>query len=253
MKKEGNLSSKKLGLVGRNIQYSFSPSYFKEKFNLLGLEHISYELFDLSRIEDVLKVFETPHLLGLNVTIPYKQEILSYLDQLSPAAQAIGAVNTIDIKGNKKVGHNTDYIGFSKSIKPLIKEHHKQALILGTGGANKAIQYAIDKLNIPYHMVSRNREKGDYTYNDLNEKIIQDHQIIINTTPLGTFPHIHQMPTINVKYLTSAHLVYDLIYNPEETTLLNKAKQQGATIKNGLEMLQLQADAAWEIWNKCTF
>lgn len=250
MNKKASSNSKKLGLIGRNISYSFSPHYFEKKFKALGLNHLSYDIFDLKKIEEVREVFAIPHLLGLNVTIPYKQEVIPYLDNISPEAESIGAVNTIQIVNRKFIGHNTDYIGFSKSIQPLIQKHHQKAMILGTGGANKAVQFALNQLHIPFTVISRSAEKGDFTYDDLTTAMIQEHTIIINTTPLGTYPNIQKFPKIPIQAINSSHLVYDLIYNPTETTLLNMAKNQGASIKNGLEMLELQADAAWEIWNK---
>ena len=241
---------KTFGLIGKNISYSFSRTYFIEKFKKENIDakYYNFDLEEINQFRDVIK--EMPDLGGLNVTIPYKQEIITFLDDLAPEAREIGAVNTIQIKGNRLIGYNTDYIGFSESIKPLLKSHHNKALILGTGGASKAIAYALKKLDIEYKFVSRSSGKGKLGYDDLSEEVIKDHNIIINTTPVGTFPDVEEYPEFPVENLTKNHLVYDLIYNPEITQLLALAKKQGATVKNGLKMLELQADSAWNIWNK---
>lgn len=241
---------KTFGLIGKNISYSFSRTYFTEKFKKENIDakYYNFDLEEINQFRDVIK--EMPNLQGLNVTIPYKQEIITFLDDLAPEAKEIGAVNTIKVNGNRLIGYNTDYIGFSESIQPLLKSHHNKALILGTGGASKAIAYALKKLGIEYKFVSRSSGKGKLGYDDLSEEIIKDHNIIINTTPVGTFPDVEEYPKFPVKYLTKNHLVYDLIYNPEITQLLALAKKQGATIKNGLKMLELQAESAWNIWNK---
>lgn len=241
---------KTFGLIGKNISYSFSRTYFTEKFKKENIDakYYNFDLEEINQFRDVIK--EMPNLQGLNVTIPYKQEIITFLDDLAPEAKEIGAVNTIKVNGNRLIGYNTDYIGFSESIQPLLKSHHNKALILGTGGASKAIAYALKKLGIEYKFVSRSSGKGKLGYDDLSEEIIKDHNIIINTTPVGTFPDVEEYPKFPVKYLTKNHLVYDLIYNPEITQLLALAKKQGATIKNGLKMLELQAESAWNIWNE---
>jgi len=241
---------KTFGLIGKNISYSFSRTYFTEKFKKENIDakYYNFDLENINQFRDVIK--EMPDLQGLNVTIPYKQEIITFLDDLAPEAKEIGAVNTIKVNGNRLTGYNTDYIGFSESIKPLLKSHHNKALILGTGGASKAIAYALKKLDIEYKFVSRDSGKGKLGYDDLSEEIIKDHNIIINTTPVGTFPDVEEYPKFPIKYLTKNHLVYDLIYNPEITQLLALAKKQGATVKNGLKMLELQAESAWSIWSK---
>lgn len=241
----------KLGLLGKNISYSFSVAYFKKKFEDEKIDNISYENFDIESISlfpDLIK--NSTDLKGLNVTIPYKEAVIPFLDKLSKKAKEIGAVNTIKItKNNKLVGYNTDCYGFKKSIKPFLKPHHKNALILGTGGASKAIAYSLKKLNINYHYVSRNIKNGvDFSYNTLTEDIIKDYQIIINCTPLGTFPNIDICPDIPYKAITKDHILYDLIYNPEETKFLKLGKLQQATTINGLNMLKLQAEKAWSIW-----
>lgn len=238
------------GLIGKNIDYSFSKSYFSAKFEKekINAEYLNFDLRDIKEFRDVIK--ESLNLSGLNVTIPYKQEIITFLDEMSPEAKEIGAVNAINVKGNKLIGHNTDYIGFSESIKPFLKPGHKKALILGTGGASKAVEYAFQKLNIETKFVSRNPGKNKISYQELSEEILQEYTIIVNTTPLGTFPEVMDHPEIPFQFLNKKHLVYDLIYNPAATALLKRAAQQGATTTNGLKMLELQAESAWEIWNQ---
>ncbi len=242
------------GLLGKNISYSFSKGYFTEKFDLLNFSNYEYTNFDLQEISELKIILEENKLTlkGMNVTIPYKESIFEYLNKINKKALKIGAVNTIKItKKGKMIGFNTDYYGFKNSIEPLLKKHHKKALILGTGGASKAIAYALKKLNIKYKFVSRNGDGNDIlTYESLSKKTIEKHTIIINCTPLGTHPNIHDSPNIPYHFITNKHILYDLIYNPAETQFLNKGKKQGATIKNGLEMLELQAEKAWDIWQK---
>lgn len=241
----------KFGLIGRNIDYSFSKTYFTKKFENDGLAH-SYQNFDLSTINEFPEIIRTNEgLKGLNVTIPYKEAVIPFLDKLDKIAKAIGAVNTIKVtKKGKLVGSNTDYYGFQKSITPFIKSHHKKALILGTGGASKAVAYALKCLSITHHFVSRTAsDVVDFTYDTLSDKDIAEHQIIINCTPLGTSPNTNACPQIPYDGITDAHLLYDLIYNPEETKFLTIGKIKGATICNGHNMLELQAERAWEIWN----
>ena len=241
----------KLGLLGKNISYSFSRAYFKKKFTEEKIDNVSYENFDIKDISlfhDLIK--NSSDLKGLNITIPYKEAVIPFLDKLNKKAKEIGAVNTIKItKNNKLIGYNTDCYGFKKSLKPFLKSHHKNALILGTGGASKAIAYSLRKLNIDYHYVSRNIKKDvDFTYSMLTKDIIKQHQIIINCTPLGTFPNIDVCPDIPYEAITKDHILYDLIYNPEETKFLKLGKKHQATIINGLNMLKLQAEKAWSIW-----
>lgn len=249
---EKNVNNKLFGLLGRNISYSFSRGYFTEKFELLGLNNHEYVNFDIDAITDFDEVVDKyqPFLKGMNVTIPYKEEIFPFLHKIDKKAQKIGAVNTIKVtrKGKLK-GYNTDEYGFRKSLKPLLKSHHKKALILGTGGASKAVAYALKKLNITYKFVSRNPKKGDFLYSDVNAKTLQNFTIIINCTPLGTHPNVKICPAISYEFLNEQHLLYDLIYNPAETLFLQKGKEQKAITKNGLEMLELQAEKAWKIWN----
>ncbi|HKJ06069.1 MAG TPA: shikimate dehydrogenase [Flavobacteriaceae bacterium] len=187
---------------------------------------------------------------GFSVTIPYKESIMRYLDELSPEAKEIGAVNCIKINSqNKLVGHNTDYYGFTNAITPLLKKNHKKAMILGTGGASKAIKYALKNMGITFTQVSRKTDNQYLNYNQLTEEILKEYTIIINCTPLGVHPNTEQLPDIPYQYITENHLMFDLIYNPSTTKFLKEGKKQGATIKNGLEMLQLQAEKSWEIWN----
>ncbi len=235
------------GLIGRNISHSFSEKYFSEKFKSENIQNSIYQTFDLKDISEVKKIFETENLKGFNVTIPYKEQIIPYLDELDIEAQKIGAVNCVKIQNGKKIGFNTDAFGFENSLKPLLENHHKQALILGDGGAAKAVKFVLEKLGITYQTVSR---KGNFTYSDLDKTHLEDYQIIINTTPLGTFPDLDSCPEIPYEFLSSAHLVYDLVYNPEKTKFLKLAESKFAKIKNGYEMLVLQAEKSWEIWNQ---
>lgn len=215
---------------------------------VLGLEEYSYENFDINHIEEVVQVFRQDHLKGLNVTIPYKEQIIPYLDELDPKAEKIGAINTIKITEKGLKGFNTDAFGFQKSLEPLLRPHHTKALILGTGGASKAVRFVLEELGIEATYVSRNPKKGQFTYTDLNQKILLEHNIIINCTPLGTSPNIEAKPDIPYQFITKNHLLYDLIYNPAKTTFLALGEAQGATSCNGYEMLVLQAEKAWEIW-----
>lgn len=236
---------KTYGLIGKNINYSFSRDYFNNKFNnenILNSQYINFDIYNLSKLNNI---FNTNN-YGFNVTIPYKETIIPHLDSLDFHAEKIGAVNTIKIENGKKIGFNTDWIGFKKSIEPLLKSYHKKALILGTGGASKAVIYALDQLEIKTLIVSRN---GETKYEDLSKEIIQNHTIIINCTPVGTFPNVDSAPEIPYNFITNNHLAYDLIYNPAETLFLKKCKEKGAVIKNGLEMLEIQAEESWKIWN----
>lgn len=240
---------KNFGLLGKNIDYSFSRGYFKNKFETNKLE-CSYNNFDIETIEGFKKLKTTTQLSGLNVTIPYKQTVIPYLDAIDSEAQEIGAVNTIKIKNGKFTGYNTDHFGFEYSLKPYLKPHHKRALILGTGGASKAVAFALKKLGIPFEYVSRTQSpEVKYTYKTLLAKEISEYQIIINCTPLGTFPDVSKCPRIPYNRITSNHLLFDLIYNPEETLFLKQGKEKNASTLNGLEMLRIQAEKSWEIWN----
>jgi shikimate dehydrogenase len=242
---------KKLGLLGRNISYSFSQNYFNTKFKQEGIDHLfSYENFDIQNIDEFPSILKNnPALIGLNVTIPYKEVIIPFLDELSQDAQKIGAVNTITISAQGKLtGHNTDFFGFNKSLETILEKHHKKALILGTGGAAKAVAFGLSKLNIQSSYVSRNQKENVISYNEIDAVAFEEYQIIINSTPLGTSPKIELFPEIPYEHFTQKHIAFDLIYNPEQTTFLQKAQQQGAIIKNGYDMLVNQANKAWEIW-----
>jgi len=237
------------GLIGYPLTHSFSPAYFTAKFQKEGIDAV-YETFALPSITDFPSLINAyPDLRGLNVTIPYKQTIIPYLDRLSDTAKEIGAVNCIAIKDGRLTGYNTDATGFEKSLVPLLTPAHKRALVLGTGGSSLAVKYVLNELGIPFLSVSRQQKEDTVLYKALNESIIKDHLLVINTTPLGMFPDTAAFPDIPYRALTEAHLLYELVYNPGETKFLSLGKEHGATIKNGLEMLQLQADASWEIWS----
>jgi shikimate dehydrogenase len=245
-------NNKKFGLIGKDISYSFSKKYFTEKFAQDLYEDCSYENFDILNIEDFPSILNNnPNLKGLNVTIPYKESIIPYLDTVSEKAFQIGAVNVIRFtkKGNLK-GYNSDWFGFKKSLEPLLQAHHKKALILGTGGAAKAVAFALEQLGITYSFVSREANPNTIDYSLINATTFDNHQIIINCTPVGTSPNTKEFPPIPYTYFSNQHIAFDLIYNPEETEFLKKAKKQGAIIKNGYEMLVYQAEKAWKIWNK---
>lgn len=244
------------GLIGFPLQHSFSAKFFNKKFQQEGID-ATYLNFEIEHIHELRRILVfNPHLRGLNVTIPHKEAVIDFLDDVSPSTKKIGAVNVIKIErgygdtyGYKLKGFNTDYIGFKNSISPLIHPNiHDRALVLGTGGASKAVCYALETLDIEWTYVSRTPRNGGFTYNTLTSDIIADHKIIINTTPLGTFPNIEDFPNIPYQSLTPQHLVYDLVYNPAETAFLRKGREMGATTKNGEEMLELQALAAWGIW-----
>ena len=236
----------KFGLIGRNISYSFSKKYFEQKFNQLSLLDYSYDLFDIQQVEEVEEIFNIDNLRGLNVTIPYKEQVIPFLDELSDEAEKIGAVNCILIKNEKKTGYNTDVFGFEKSLLTYPKILSEKALILGNGGAAKAVKYIFDKYNIDYQIVSR---KTELNFENLSEEIVKEHKIIIQCTPVGTFPNVEQNLPFPFGGISSQHVVIDLIYNPPQTQFLRKAHEMGAETMNGLLMLEQQAEKAWEIWN----
>ncbi|PZD79466.1 shikimate dehydrogenase [Mesonia sp. K7] len=237
------------GLVGKNIAYSFSRKYFQEKFKNGNID-ADYQNFDIENIIDFKKILvENPNLNGLNVTIPYKEKVIPFLDEIDEQAQQIGAVNTIKFDNQKLMGYNTDAYGFMKALFPLLEKQHQKALILGKGGASKAITHVLESMDIDFTYVSRNPQGEDFSYTDVNKEIIESHKLIINCTPLGTYPNVNQHPEISYEYLTSQHLLFDLVYNPAITTFLALGKQKNCKIANGQKMLEYQAERAWEIWN----
>lgn len=246
---------KKYGLLGYPLKHSFSQRFFTEKFEKEGI-NAQYLNFEIPQIDILLSVIEdNKDLMGLNVTIPYKEKVLVYLDDIDGEAKEIGAVNVIKIlrEGErvKLVGYNTDILGFQKPLETLIdKQVHKKALILGTGGASKAVCKGLMNAGIEPLFVSRTSKPGGITYGDLDKDVIDEYKVIVNTTPLGTFPDVDEAPDIPYQYLTSRHLLYDLVYNPSETKFLRLGKERGAKVKNGADMLQIQALASWNIWNK---
>ena len=241
----------RFGLVGKDISYSFSRGYFTKKFADLGLEDHSYENFDFQAIEEIQDVLDNnSDIKGMNVTIPYKQEVMPFLTELDPEAEKIGAVNTIQFSKNGLKGFNTDAYGFKNAMAPFLKPHHTKALILGTGGASKAVAYVLGELGISYVFVSRNPGKNKISYDQVTEEVLKEHTILINCTPLGTHPNIEQRPALPYEFITDQHFLFDLIYNPEKTAFLAAGEAKGAQISNGLRMLELQADRSWEIWQE---
>lgn len=243
---------RKFGLIGFPLTHSFSKKYFSEKFEKEYIENCQFDLYeipDVADFESVLK--ENPGLEGMSVTIPYKQDVIRFLHELDPACELIGAVNCIQIRNGYRKGFNTDYIGFKESLKSWLGIEIPKALVLGTGGASKAVKVALRDLGVDFLSVSRSQRENQITYDDLkqNPAFLQNFPLIINTTPLGTFPKTEELPEIPVEMLNSNHLVYDLVYNPSETTLMKTCLQKGGRVKNGMDMLVLQAEAAWAIWN----
>ena len=237
------------GLIGKNIDYSFSKNFFSKKFKNENI-NCKYLNFDIQNISDFKSVISDKNISGLNVTIPYKEDVIKYIDEISNDAKSIGAVNTIKISNNKLTGHNTDHIGFTKSIEKIDEfKNIESALILGSGGASKAIQFALDNMKIKYTIVSRSNSIKCINYNQVSEKIIKNHKLIINCTPLGTFPEIEKCPEIDYRFLSPFNILYDLVYNPKQSSFLRKGVKAGCKIKNGLEMLEIQAIESWKIWN----
>lgn len=240
----------RFGLLGKNISYSFSRAYFTKKFEGLGLDNHSYENFDLPQIEGFANLIRANEdLRGLSVTIPYKQAVIPFMDVLDPIASAIGAVNTIKFSSMGLEGYNTDAYGFEKAITPLLQAHHTKALILGTGGASKAIAFVLGAMAISYKYVSRTPVEGQLRYAQVTERIIQEYPLLINCSPVGTFPNAHDKPEIPYEFITPANLLFDLIYNPPKSSFLKEGEKRGATVSNGLDMLEQQAEKAWQIWN----
>ena len=240
------------GLIGRHISYSFSKAHFTQKFENEGLAY-TYENFDLESISEFPNILKkNPDLKGLNVTIPYKELIMPFLNSIDKTAEEIGAVNTITVSTTGELkGYNTDCHGFKKSLEPFLKSYHKNALILGTGGASKAVAYVLRELGIAYDFVSRTHNGvAKYRYTDLTPRLMNSHLILINCSPVGTYPNINECPDIPYEGITNKHLLYDLIYNPLQTKFLSIGASKGAITCNGLKMLELQAEKAWDIWSK---
>jgi shikimate dehydrogenase len=244
---------KKFGLIGSTVSHSFSKSYFDEKFFREGLRDYHYDLYPLQTVEELKRLLnENPELCGLNVTVPYKEQVMKFLNDIDNNAKKIGAVNVIKIQNGKLVGYNTDSDAFYETLEKWFpKIENAKALVLGSGGSSKAVQQALRKLAIPFQIVSREKAHDYLTYEELekNGKLIEESALIINTTPLGMSPDTNAVPPLNFEFLNSTHYVYDLIYNPARTVFLQKAEMRGANIKNGLEMLHIQAEKAWAIWN----
>ena len=237
------------GLLGKNIDYSFSKNFFSKKFKNENI-NCKYLNFDIQNISEFKSIISDKNISGLNVTIPYKEDVIKYIDKISSDAKSIGAVNTIKISNDKLTGYNTDHIGFSKSIEKIDGfKNIESALILGSGGASKAVQFALKKMNIKYTIVSRSNSVECINYDQVSEKIIKNHKLIINCTPLGTFPDVERCPEIEYRFLSSFNILYDLVYNPEQSSFLIKGLKAGCKIKNGLEMLEIQAIESWKIWN----
>lgn len=240
----------RFGLIGYPLTHSFSQRFFTEKFAREKITDAVYENFPLKDMDELHQVLrQHADLCGLNVTIPYKKLVLTFLTGASEAVQKMGACNCIKISGDQLFGYNTDVFGFEKSLLRFLQPHHRKALILGTGGASAAVEFVLQKLGIDYLFVSRTASENAISYAMLDEQVMATHQLIINTTPLGMYPKVEECPAIPYQYLTAQHHLYDLVYNPAETTFLMHGKLQGATIQNGEEMLVLQAEESWRIWN----
>lgn len=245
---------KKFGLIGYPLSHSFSKKYFTEKFEQENIADCEYELYPIDQIDRFPGLIGGDEdIYGINVTIPHKVNVLTYLNELDDAAAKIGAVNCIDIRREEGKtiykGYNTDAYGFEVSLKPFLKAHHTKALVFGDGGAAKAVKYVLDKLGIDFLVVTRKPSADSILYNAIDEELLKEYTVLINTTPLGMSPNLDTFPEIPYEFLTEKHLAYDLVYNPEVTQFLEKAGERGAAIKNGLEMLYLQAERSWYIWN----
>ena len=243
---------RKFGLIGYPLGHSFSKKYFTQKFAREGRSDCQFELYEFPQVTDFANlILQEKALEGLSVTIPYKEQIIPFLDALDPACEQIGAVNCIRIREGEKVGFNTDYLGFKQSLQAWLGDAIPSALVLGTGGASKAVQQALRDLEVSYQLVSRTQQEGQLTYQDLSENKawLESHPLVINTTPLGTFPKVEGTPELPLEQLNESHLVYDLVYNPPITRLMRECMDRGGKAKNGQDMLELQAEAAWSIWN----
>ncbi|HXB94526.1 MAG TPA: shikimate dehydrogenase [Puia sp.] len=239
------------GLIGYPLSHSFSQQYFTEKFRREGISDCSYSNLPIQTISEVEGIFEDPELCGLNITIPYKQDVLSFLDDRSAVVEAIGACNCIRIEGGRRTGYNTDVVGFEQSLVRQLGEHHRRALVLGTGGASKAVEWVLERLGIGYRRVTRRPRAGsdDLNYEQVDAGVVAAHTLIVNTTPLGMYPHTSECPPLPYEALTPRHYLFDLIYNPARTLFLRKGEERGAVVENGHDMLLLQAEESWRIWN----
>jgi shikimate dehydrogenase len=243
---------RQFGLIGYPLSHSFSQKFFTEKFLQESIVNTKYDNFPIPSIESFVALWkENPSLEGLNVTIPYKKEVIAFLQYSSPVVEAIKACNCIRKFNNELYGYNTDVIGFEKSLLPFFKAHHTHALILGTGGASAAVQWVLQKLHIQYQVVSRkgNAIDGNLSYEQLTKSIVESHTLIINTSPLGMYPNVNEAPPIAYEAITAQHHLYDLVYNPTETLFMKNGLAKGATVQNGLDMLHIQAEESWAIWN----
>ena len=239
--------NKLFGLLGKDIDYSFSRDYFSKKFTAENLQH-KYVNFDLENLSAFKSLLSRKDISGMNVTIPYKQEVIPFLDELDPVAKAIGAVNTIVFKDDKRLGYNTDHVGFQNTLLKHLKPHHNKALVLGTGGASKAVCYVLEQLKIQVLKVSRSKGQNRKSYHQLTAKDYEEHTLLINCTPLGTHPKTNAYPPIDYRQINTEHLLYDLIYNPEVTAFMQMGKDKGAVVLNGYQMLVEQAEASWSLW-----
>ncbi len=239
------------GLIGYPLGHSFSRAFFTEKFQREGID-AEYRNFQIESADELLDIVgSTPNLRGLNCTIPHKQAIIPLLDELSREAREIGAVNVIKVsEGGRLKGFNSDIIGFMESIGPLLKPHHRRALVLGTGGASKAVCAGLERLGLSWRYVSRTPREGHFVYADVSRGLLCDYEVVVNCSPIGMFPRVDECPAIPYQHITDRHLLYDLVYNPEETKFLRLGRQRGAVVKGGLEMLHLQAEASWVFWNE---
>lgn len=240
---------RRFGLIGFPLTHSFSKKYFTEKFAQLGLADCVYENYSLKQMVELGAILQNQDISGFNITIPYKKQVMAYLSEATEVVTAIGACNCVQIKNGKLIGHNTDVFGFEQSLLSFLKPHHTKALVLGTGGASAAVKYVLEKLGLAIQFVSREATPNSISYQMLDESIISSHTLIINTSPVGMYPTVDDYPAIPFEYITSLHHLYDLIYNPTETTFLAKGRALGASIQNGQEMLVLQAEESWRIWN----
>ncbi len=240
------------GLIGYPLGHSFSKKYFTEKFSKEGISDCEYDNFSIPEIEGLKHVLsDHPQLCGFNITIPHKQAVIAFLDDNSYLPKGLTACNCVKIEGGKLIGYNTDVVGFEQSLLPLLNNNHKKALVLGNGGAAEAVKFVLNKLQIGYKVVSRRlHDDTNLTYEDLDENILHDHLLIVNTTPLGTFPKVGECPDIPYQFLSQQHYLFDLVYNPAKTLFLQKGEERGALIKNGSDMLQIQAEESWKIWNE---